>query len=277
MAGGIVNQARGTPDRERGYALLMVLVAVGLVAILLAQMEAGARGAAKIAGGLHDRAEAQAVADGAVWQALWQVIPGRDGSWPADTRIHPLTIGGQKVEVSIEDLADRVNINRDSAAAVAVLLAADGVSGADAAAIGAKIVDWRSLNPAKENLGAKLPEYRAAGLPYGPPNEDYQNLAELELVLGMTPKIARSLAHRVTIYSYGQPRLAAARDRVELDALKTALETQPSPPLNAPSVFFYEITSRAKSGAATAFRDAVFRVDMNAANQGKFWRLLDWN
>jgi len=257
MAGGIVNQARGTPDRERGYALLMVLVAVGLVAILLAQMEAGARGAAKIAGGLHDRAEAQAVADGAVWQALWQVIPGRDGSWPADTRIHPLTIGGQKVGVSIEDLADRVNINRDSAAAVAVLLAADGVSGADAAAIGAKIVDWRSLNPAKENLGAKLPEYRAAGLPYGPPNEDYQNLAELELVLGMTPKIARSLAHRVT--------------------LKTALETQPSPPLNAPSVFFYEITSRAKSGAATAFRDAVFRVDMNAANQGKFWRLLDWN
>ena len=262
--------------REGGYALLMVLISLALVSVLLGQMESGAHGAAKLAGGLRDRAQAQAAADGAVWQGLWQSLPGRDESWPADTSTRVVSVGGAKVAIAVEDLGDRVNLNRDSAAAVAVVVRSLGITGTDAEALGEKITDWRALNPAKQNLGAKLPEYAAAGLPYGPPNEDYQNLAELELVLGMTPSLARALAQKVTIYSFGPPRLADARDPVEREALKIALESQPSPPLNAQSVFFYSFTAKTQIGSATAYRRAIFRIDMNAANQGKFWRLLEW-
>ena len=95
-------------DGEQGYALLMVLIAVALVSILLGVMESGAHEEAKIAIGLRDQAEAQAAADGGVWQAAWQSLPGHDTTWPADTRTRDITVGDAKVVVSVEDLADRV-------------------------------------------------------------------------------------------------------------------------------------------------------------------------
>jgi general secretion pathway protein K len=264
-------------DGEQGYALLMVLIAVGLIAILLGEIESGAHTEAKIATGLRDQAQAQAAADGAIWQAAWQVLPGRDASWPADASGHEITVGDAAVEVSAEDLGGRVDLNRDSAEAVAVALQSLGLDGGRALMLGRRLTDWRGQNTEKQPLGAKGPEYRAAGLPYGPPNADYENIAEIELVLGMTPDIARALAPHVTIYSFGQPRLAAARNALELEALKTALRSQPAPASNPPAVFFYSLTARAQVGSATAMRTAVLRVDMNASNEGKFWRVLDWN
>jgi len=263
--------------RDDGYALLMVLIALGLTAILLGEIESGAREQVVSAAGLRDQAAAQAAADGAVWTALWQVLPGRNDSWAADASPHDLVIGGAKVAVSAEDLADRVDLNRDSAAAVAVVLRGGGVDSATALALADKLVDWRTQDPAKSAEGAKLPEYRAAGLPYGPPNADYENLAETEMVLGITPAIARIVAVRTTIYSAGQPRPGAARDAVEQNALETALRSQPPPPPNPPVLFFYAITARAEVGSAVAIRHAVLRVDMDASNRGRFWRLLDWD
>ena len=266
-----------TANRERGYALLMVLIALGLVAILLGVLESGAREDARTAIGLRDQAEAQAAADGAIWTALWQVIPAHTSAWTADTSPHDLMIGGASVRVAAEDLADRVDLNRDSAAAVAVVLRGGGIDPGIAQAVSAKLIDWRSGNPNKEPLGAKLPDYRAAGLPYGPPNTDYENLGEAELVLGMTPAIAKILASGVTIYAFGQPQLTAVRNALELEALETALHSQPVPPTNPPVVFFYSLTARARTGDAVAFRHAVVRLDIDASNQGKFWRVMDWD
>ena len=255
----------------------MVLIAVALVSILLGVMESGAHEEAKIAIGLRDQAEAQAAADGGVWQAVWQSLPGRDTTWPADTKSRDITVGDAKVVVSIEDLADRVDLNRDSGAAVAVVLQSLGIDGGVATGLGQKLTDWRSENTEKQAMGAKLPEYKGAGLPYGPPNEDYENLAEMELVLGMTPQIAKALAPHVTIYAFGLPELSAARSQVELNALKTALLGQPAPSPETPTVYFYSITAQAHVGGAVASRNAVLRIDMNASNGGRFWRLLDWN
>ncbi len=262
--------------REQGYALLMVLIAVGLVAILLGQIENDAGTAARTAGDLRDQAQAQQTADGAIWHMLYAVLPGQSSSWAADGGVHQVSAGGVNVAVSAEDLADRLDLNRDSPAAIAVLLQAQGLDSGSALALGQKLVDWRSGLTDKEPMGAKLPDYQAAGLPYGPPNANFENLAEMELVLGMTPAIAVKLAPLVTVYSFGQPQIAAARTPLALEALRTALRGQPTPPANPASVFFFELTARARAGDATAIRHAVVRIDMNQANEGKFWRLVDW-
>ena len=262
---------------ENGYALLMVLIAVGLVAIMLGLLESRAREEAETAIGLRDQAQAQAAVDGAIWQAVWQALPGHAPGWPADKSTHEITEGDAKVLVSVEDLAGRLDLNRDSAAAVAVILRSFGVDAGTALGLGQKLTDWRNDDTVKQTFGAKLPQYQAAGLPYGPPGTDYENPAEIEFVLGMTPEIAKALAPRVTIYSSGLPQLSAARDATEYAALSTALQSEPAPSREPSAVFFYSFVAHTHVGSATATRNAVLRLDMDASNQGKFWRVLEWD
>jgi general secretion pathway protein K len=262
-------------QREQGYALLITLVTVGLVAIVLGQMEMTARRGAQIAIGLRDQAAAKMAADGAIWNALFHSLPGQ-AAWGTDVTPHTMKLGDASIEVEVENLADRVDLNRDSAASAAVMLRADGVDGGAALALGQKLTDWRGQNPAKQPMGAKLPEYRAAHLPYAPPNENYENLAETELVMGISPDLARKLENHVTIYGFGQPQIAMAHDRLQLEALKTALQGQPAPPDEPPSIFFFAVTAHAHQGHAEVVRKAVFRVNMDASNQGQFWRVMEW-
>jgi len=262
---------------EQGYALLTVLIAVALVSVLLGVMESGAREEAKIAMGLRDQAQAQATADGAVWQAAWQALPGHEKILKAGNRNQEIVVGTAQVFITAENLADRVDLNRDPAEAIAAALRSLHLGGEATLALAERLVDWRSQNVIKEPMGAKLAEYRAASLPYGPPNANYENLAEISLIPGMTPQITKFVANLVTIYSFGPPRPYEARNTDERAGLKIGQIDEPYPPSDPPSVYFYSFTARSRRGNATAFRSAVFRLDMNANNQGNFWRLLSWD
>ena len=67
--------------------------------------------------------------------------------------------------------------------------------------------------------GAKAPQYRAAGLPYGPPGTPFQSVDELADVLGMTPALFARLAPHLTVFTDGDPDLST-RDPVVSSALR---------------------------------------------------------
>jgi general secretion pathway protein K len=75
---------------------------------------------------------------------------------------------------------------------------------AAAEALADKILDWRERGEGKRLNGAKMDDYRAAGFAYGPREGPFPNVAELKLVMSMTPRIYENLARIMTVWSRNQ-------------------------------------------------------------------------
>jgi general secretion pathway protein K len=88
-----------------------------------------------------------------------------------------------------------------------------GVETGRARQLAGAIVDWRDADSLKQPVGgAELPEYVAASLPYGPRNNRFETLGELQRVLGMDAALYEQLAPMLTLYSRQSrpdPRFAA--------------------------------------------------------------------
>jgi general secretion pathway protein K len=72
--------------RERGFAVLVVLWTLALVALLVAHVLANGRTELSIAANRSEAEDVQAIADGAVYQATFRVMPRcRSRIWPAES------------------------------------------------------------------------------------------------------------------------------------------------------------------------------------------------
>src|SRR5262249_56768073 len=76
-----------------------------------------------------------------------------------------------------------------------------GLSCAAASRLVDKIRDWRDSTGLRRLNGAAAPDYRAAGLSYGPRNGPFQSVDELKLVMDMTPELFRRVEPALTVYS----------------------------------------------------------------------------
>ena|SRR5262249_24006792 len=75
--------------RNRGFALLIVLWTLVLIAFVIAHVTATARSELRIAGNLKANAVAQAAADGAIYEAIFNLAdPRQDQRWLADGAGH---------------------------------------------------------------------------------------------------------------------------------------------------------------------------------------------
>jgi general secretion pathway protein K len=188
--------------RERGFAVLIVLWTLALVALLVAHVLANGRTELSITANLNSAEDAQAIADGAVYQATFRVMAGQ---WAADGVTRQLRVGAGNAEVQIEDLAGRINPNHVSRAVMQRLLVEIGAKPEQADEIAAAMEDWRKPVNAAEPLGATAPQYLAARLGYVPTGQPFRNLQELGLVLGMTPTLLAALAPHLSVFA---PRTA---------------------------------------------------------------------
>jgi general secretion pathway protein K len=190
---------------DRGFALLLVLWSLVLVTLIITSLTAGARSDARIAINLRAAATAEAAADGAVYEALFHVLDTGQAHWNADGAPHRLAWSGGTILIRIEDESGKVNPNDASPELLRALLRALGVDDAEATRIAAAIVDWRSPDPGSLLGGTKLAQYRAAGLPYAPPDAPFRSLDELGAVRGVTPDILARLAPVLSLANDGDP------------------------------------------------------------------------
>src|SRR6476646_897728 len=90
--------------RDHGFALIIVLWTLVLIAFIVAHVTANGRTEVRIAGNMVADATAEAADDGAIVAAIFNLLdPNPDQRWPLDGSPHELTIGGSRVLVQLRD------------------------------------------------------------------------------------------------------------------------------------------------------------------------------
>jgi general secretion pathway protein K len=189
-------------SRDRGFALLIVLWTMVLLSLLVAQFTTTGRTEVQVAANQRANAVTEAAADGALFEAVMRLM---QGTWAPDGRARVTRVGDAVVEVRIWNQARKVNPNTAPVPVLQALLGNLGVDAGKAASLARAFVDWRSTGAQSLSGGTKLSQYQAAGLPYGPANQLFDNVDELGLVVGMTPALLARMKPFASIYREGDP------------------------------------------------------------------------
>ncbi len=256
--------------RESGFALLIVLWTLVLIALIVTHMVTAARQETQLASNLRRAAELGAAADGAVFQAVFHVLDKSPFRWPADRAIRRIAIPGGFAEIRIGSEAGKVNLNTAQADILTALLRETGVGPEAADAIANAIIVWRTPSGEAQSMAAA---YRQAGFGYEPPAAPFESVDELGHVLGVTPAILSRVAPHLTIYYDGDPDPAVA-DPAVLRAIRDVKGTIPASSRAGPDESVIDIEVRAVGGGE-AFRRAIVRLGPTAS--GKLFDVLMWN
>jgi general secretion pathway protein K len=235
--------------RQRGFALLIVLWTMGFLALLGTQIVAAGRSDTQLADNLRRQAVLEAAANGAIANVTFRMQAATDPTLRPDGTEHAVQIGQTPVLVRIENESDRINLNTASSGLLRALVIAVGGTPSQANQLSAAILDWRTLGTVARQGGAKLPDYRAAGRAYGPPEGPFQSVDELADVLGMTPDLFARLEPHLTVLTDGDPDMST-RDVVVARALADAAGVADD------------------TGAAAQTADALLRISVTALGPG---------
>jgi general secretion pathway protein K len=262
---------------ERGFALLIVLWTLVLLAVLITGLSATGRNEAQLASNMRGSAAAQAEADGAIYAAIFHLIDTSPAHWEPGGPPRMMRLPRGVAEVRIEPLNGRVNPNTASAELLLALLRGVGADPHVAAPLAAAIVDWRTPGTQPHPGGAKAPQYRAAGRPVAPPGSAFQSLGELGDVLGMTPDLLVRLVPHLSLYPETDPDPALA-DPVVRQAIVDvegidATSTPSGGPDDPVAVEIAAFATDASGGRAN--RRAVVRI--GESSDGRRWRILAWD
>ena len=203
----------------RGFALVIVLWSLVLLSLIVSHIVATGRTEVRIADNLVANAQAEAAADGAIWEAVFRLEDSSDSHWEMDATPHVLRLPRAETTVRFVPEDGKFNPNTARLEVLVALLTACGANGAEADSLAQAILDWREPGEMPRPRGAKLAQYQAAGLDYGPPDAPFESLDELGRVLGMTPELLKQVKPHLSIYQAGEPDLAVA-DPVVVDVLR---------------------------------------------------------
>jgi general secretion pathway protein K len=255
--------AVGLSRRSGGFALLIVLWTLVLVAFLVLHLTASGRTEIRIADNLVANAVAGAAADGAISEAIFNLSDPRPAEhWALDGAPRTLSVGDCRDDVRLEDEASRINPNLAAPALIEALLRVVG-SDPDAARRTAQaIADWVGSSATPQTADALQAQYRAAGLDYGPPGTPLETMDELGRVLGVTPRLYAALKPHLTLFGPADPDPGA--DPVVAAALAQLPQVGTNAPPAAPTpqdVMTVRIIAAAVGpGNAHVSRTAVVRV-----------------
>lgn len=260
-----------------GFALIIVLWTMVLIAFIVAHVTASGRTEIRIAGNLVANAVARAAADGAVFAAIFNLSdPQPEQRWPVDGKARELVIGHSRVLVRLEDEAWWINPNSASPALPEALLRATGSDPETARRLAIAISEWVGSIPVARPQNAVLADYRAAGLDHAPPGAPLETLDELGRVLGMTPAVLAAIRPHLTLYGPPQPNFATADPIVAAALAEISLaEAVPSASQPPPDVLTTRITATAfGSNNASVTRSAIVRFGamLPAGYQVLVWR-----
>src|SRR5215469_17171378 len=130
-------------DRQRGFALLIVLWMLVLIAFVVGYVIATGRKEIQISRNIAANAAASAAADGAVYQTIFALSNPREDQRPAlDGTIRTVGIGRSMVTLRLENENGRINPNLASARLLEGLLRAVGTEAGAAADLADAITQW---------------------------------------------------------------------------------------------------------------------------------------
>ncbi len=159
-----------------------------------------------------------------------------------------------------------------------------GINSKTANVLADRIVEWRTeatSDDAHTLHGGTDADYAAAGLPWRPRHGDFQSVAELNLVLGITPALYARLRPALTVYSRNDSPDEDLAPRVVLNALYPGNPGQVEKILSTRAGAFSQTdlqTNQAASGSASAgatieagsdLSGRTFEIDVDADYRGR--------
>jgi general secretion pathway protein K len=189
---------RKSRHSQRGSVLLAVLFLSGLLGIFAAVaatvMNAAADASRSFGEGIR--------ADEAMRSTIEYIIARAGSSIQNASGAAVVGVGRTNVMVTVRDETARIDINKAPPELIAGIFQQVGVSADEAKVYAARILDWRDADDkTSPNGGAEKAAYRAAGRIDGPRNGKFLHVAELALVLGISPRAAAAVAPYVTVAS----------------------------------------------------------------------------
>ncbi|NDY94968.1 general secretion pathway protein GspK [Wenzhouxiangella limi] len=196
---------------SQGIALIVVLWVLTLLTIVVGVYAVLARTEGLQARYLFDTTAARYAAEAGVHRAVFELRnPDMETRWVADGRPYGLTFGEAEIEIRVADETGRVDLNNAEEEFLAELFMAQGVEEQEAIFMAAAIADWRDTDDLMRVYGAEIDEYVAAGYPYGPANEPFGTVEELQQVIGMTYPLFQQVEPLLTVDGGGEVNPAFA-------------------------------------------------------------------
>ena len=250
--------------RDGGFALIVVLWTLVLIAFIVAHLTANGRSEIRIASNLVANSAATAAADGAIFAAIYNLSdPQPEQRWPVDGGAREVVVGNSRVTLRLEDEASWINPSAASPLLLEALLRTTGSDPDNAHQLATAISEWVGSATARRPQNTLLAEYRAAGRDYGPPSAPLESLGELDRVLGMTPAVLAAIRPHLTLYGPPEPN-PASTDPVVAAAVSMAspVQTVATPAAQTPpDLLTVRITAVASGpGNARVIRSAVVRI-----------------
>jgi general secretion pathway protein K len=199
-------------NRERGIALILVLISVIVLAVLAAGFAWSMRVEVKLARNASSERELEWLGRSGVelaryvlgqqllvaaepYDALNQKWAGGPGGLAtsnsplADIQLENVEIGGGRISVKIVDAERKMNINMAAEPMLQQALTLAGLDAAGAQMVSSCIQDWTDADDATHVSGAEKDYYQGNNPLYLPKNGPIDDLSEMLLIKGITPDL----------------------------------------------------------------------------------------
>jgi general secretion pathway protein K len=189
---------------QRGIALVLVLWLTILLAVIASAFAYSMRTETLAARNAVSLAQARGLADGVIMRFAFELLRPRTvlETWQADGSVHYWDESDAHVAANAIDESGKIDLNSASDALLKGLFQSAGGLDADAAQRFVDVIDdWKDADDLRRPNGAEAADYQAAGLSYKPANAPFENVAELQRVLGMTPTLYAAVADHLTVFS----------------------------------------------------------------------------
>ncbi len=213
--------------KQSGLALVIVIWVISLLTVMAGSFALSMRRETAVVASIRDTAVIQAYAESGVSLAQKMLsVQDKSKRWQANGSIYAVTIDGYPVRIKLLSERGKVDINRADEALLQKLFGSVVDEIGRQQALVSAILDWRDSDDLVHVNGAEKEEYLQAGLNYTPANRDFQQIEELQNVLGMTAEIYQKIWPLITLYS-GQKGVDLQRaDKAVLLALTDLTEAQ---------------------------------------------------
>ncbi len=263
---------------DPGFALLLVLWTMVLLALLASQVTGAGRAETQLAGALRSGAQLREAADGAVYETIWHMLDGDGDYWPPGAAVRILDEPGGRVEVTILDERGKFDLNQSPPVELAALFSLLGADNATAKQIAEAITEWRTPMPPGAADTSNSAEYRMQGRAWGPAGQEFQRLDELALVAGVTPTLYHAALPYLTLaleqgpwLPYAPPMVLAALAKAKREAGLSIDNAD----VRGPVVL--RIVARATGANGSAFtRRVLMRLDGSLSGPAWKYRILAW-
>jgi general secretion pathway protein K len=205
-----MERVRISPNDE-GFALVIVLWSLLFLAVLGAGFLLEVRASRTVAGTATLQLSGRMIADGAINRVVMSLLDRRDPlRLPLDGSQQQIGFLGERIIVSCESEAGKIDLNVSSHPTLLALFQAQGLSDDEAGSLVGQIESWRApLRNSSNDVSA----YFNAGRSYGPRYGPFRSVGELRLVLNMTDALQAAVAPLLTVWSGNStPDLSVAND-----------------------------------------------------------------